>query len=426
MATAGLLIGCPAKPPTAPGCGQRCDPGDPLDAGASDAALLDATHVDAHAEDAGSAAEDAGTDAGNPDEPAAPIFILQLSDMHIGSQNFALLAFVAALGEVLPVIQPAITVATGDLVDHGEVADQWLAYRSALDSAGLNAQRFVDIPGNHDAKGDAELAGFLTHSLAGNAGCGMYGYRDLLHDGRRLRLVCTNTASGGNYTRNLTGYLDEEQADALIAALDADPLVPDVSVVLGHHPMNGPNSLALFNTDGQLRRLLARTDACAYLFGHVHAAALDWEGRCLLGQAATLGNPSRFNNTPGYSLFAHDDGPTLRHIAMADQDDSPVVDWPVVVITRPAHATLGDFNPFATALPRASEDQLLRAGVFAPATPDEVSFRVDAGNWQPMQIASWGGYQARFRTPDASSCAIEVQVRAVGHTRSDQIELRLN
>ncbi|MFH1808030.1 MAG: metallophosphoesterase [Pseudomonadota bacterium] len=428
VATAGLLVGCPDAPPTARTFGDCCQ--QPADAGV-DAGSLDGSDEDRRrAEDAAAqdgnadgAQEDARIDAGSAVDPPPPVVLLQLSDVHIGAQPYALSAFTVALGGILPTLQPALTLITGDLVDDGEQDSQWQAYRDALDAAGVVATGVLEVPGNHDAKGDADLVRYLAQSLTGQACGGAFGLRDLVVNGRRIRLIAVNTAAGGSWARNLTGYLPTEQVDAVLADLALAP-VADHTLIVGHHPLEGATGLAILNTDVELRRLIAATDAEAYLFGHTHQPRMSWDGRCLAGQASTLGNPTLINNAPGFGLLSLDDGVNLRHVPLLKNGDVAEADWPLVLITRPAHAELGGFNPRARTLPRGASQQLLRALVVSPQVPDEVSWQIDGGSWSAM--ARLGDhYQARFDCPDAAGCTVTVRVRAVGHTRQDSVRIRL-
>jgi predicted phosphodiesterase len=428
-AAAGLLLGCPDAPPSSRKFGDCCPP--LVDGGVDGNALDGTVTADGPAEDGAedasvedSARPDAARDAGATLEPPPPILLLQLSDLHVGAQPFAQSALGVALGEILPVVQPHLLLLSGDLVDDGERDSQWQDYAGALTAAGLVASAVLEVPGNHDAKGDGELQRYLAHSLTGQACGGTFGLRELVVDGRRLRLVAVNTAAGGSWSRNLTGYLPAEQVDALLADLALAPAADHV-IAVGHHPLEGATGLAILNTDVELRRLIAATDAEAYVFGHTHQPRLSWDGRCLAGQASTLGNPTLINNDPGYGLLSLDGQVRLRHLPVLREDDVASADWPLVLITRPAHAELGGFNPRAQAVPRGAQGQLLRAVVLAPQLPDEVSWRVDDGAWSPM-TSSGGSYLARFDCPDASACTLGVRARAVGHTREDAIRVRLS
>ena len=93
-------------------------------------------------------------------------WFLHVSDLHISKLNSDRLDHLRQfVREVVPVVDPGLVVATGDLTD--AVADEsvfrrptaqqeseWQQYRALLNAAGLNRTDFwLDMRGNHDAYG---------------------------------------------------------------------------------------------------------------------------------------------------------------------------------------------------------------------------------------------------------------------------------
>ena len=395
----------------------------PEDAAALDDASSDSDDPNAQIEDGGQA------DAAQQSSSPQPFVLLQFSDMHIGAQPFATSALRLVVRELIPIVNPDLSLFTGDLVDHGNVDSQWDDYTSILNNAGLDFSTIYEQAGNHDAKSDPDLTRFLNRSVTGLHEGICYGYRDLLVDGRRLRLISINTASGGSWAKNLPGFLDPDQVDDLIAQLEDDSHIPDATFILGHHPVKGfGNSLSTTFTDDDQQRLVTASDADAYLFGHVHKFKLSWQQNCLNVQASTLGNPSTLTPTPGFCLMTFDQGLAVQNINLIKNDhDNAELDWPIVQIIHPVDAALGENNPRANSLAANSESEL-RALICAPEPPDEVSFRVDAGAWQPMTAEPSRAdlYRANWLSPQANHCILEVRCRAMGHTRSHKIEIRLS
>ncbi|MCK5799482.1 MAG: metallophosphoesterase [Deltaproteobacteria bacterium] len=374
------------------------------------------------------AAPDSQRDSTSPDSspnPNAPIFFVHLSDIHLGAGSRPEPALNLALSEILPTISPAATFATGDLCENGNDLSNWQTYRKTVDAAGLSPLTYIETPGNHDCLLDSALKNYLAHTLAGRNAHGTHGLYHVTVNGRRIRIVALNTVSAGNLVQDSTGYLKEDQVNQLILQIDADKQPVDTTLVLGHHPIVWANGLGLFHTDKNLRRLLAHTHASAYLYGHLHLFVENWEKQTLMAMAPSLG---RINNLQGllislqgFSLFALDDGPVVKPVFIHGEATSLTVEWPVVMITRPAKAGA---NPWVTRLTRGTFNNLLHAGVFAPNTIHAVRYRIDSGPWKTMSPKT-GYYEAMFNTPNKSSCTIEVEGESSGAIGSDKLTIPL-
>jgi len=380
--------------------------------------------ADSSAPDSAASDSNSGFDAGTPSELPPPLVLLHLSDIHFGSGSFAIPAFELMLAEIVPALDPLVTFATGDLVETGNNEESWTDYRDHVDGSTFTHLSYIEIPGNHDIYLDLDLSNYLDNTLAGRNGHGTYGLYH--HDTAwgRLRVVALDTCSSGDPLRDSTGYLAPAQVDELIAdmATEVEPVA--ITIALGHHPAD-IDGLGLFNTDDDLMRLLDAADAAAYLFGHRHGHLLSWDSGHLFAMARTLGNPSdeQSSNRAGFNIVIWDDGLAVKGVAIDETDTS--VAWPVVVISRPASAVMGFNNPMATPQPRGASDNLLRALVFAPTgLPELVQYRIDAGTWQSMQRVG-DHYEARFVTPDAERCEIEVQATLQQGVGTDVIEVEL-
>jgi len=346
--------------------------------------------------------------------------------VHIDSGSFAEPAFTLFLDEAIPACGALAVLVTGDLIEVGNNLGSWETYQAMVDERGLDAETYIETPGNHDSLLDRKLANYLVYSLAGRNGHGTYGLYHLGAGSDLVRIIALNTVSAENPAQDATGYLQESQVDEILAEIANDGRVPRETLILGHHPLDTPNGLQLWGTDAHLERLIAETGAITYLYGHVHMALDYWYEQTLISQASTLGNPSSGTLTThaAFSLFALDDGPVTKNVPLLGEPASLSIDWPVVMITRPANPAVGIENPLATPLPRASSNQILRAGVFAPTEPEDVLFSIDQGPFQPMtRVANY--YEASFTTPDAASCTIEVKASAGGNTASDSVDIEL-
>lgn len=386
----------------------------------------DAQTDDVDSQDSASQPDANAPDSAWPsDAPAAPLHFLHLSDIHIGSGGYAVPALHFAIDTLIPSIGGVAIFATGDLVETGK-PELWTEYRGYIDAAGLSPDYFVETPGNHDALLDMDLSGYVENSLAGRNGHGTHDVYVVTEGNRRIRVVALNTCSYGNTIRDSTGYLSTEEVDELIARIDADTQSVEATIVLGHHPDITPNGLALFHTDDELYRLLEHCQASAYLFGHVHRHLTYWKlGNVMMGQTATLGNPGdgQFSGVAGFSIFALDDGPAYKPVLMLGDKDNIHLEWPLVMITRPANPQLSydNNNPHAQALPRASSDNYLHALVFSPDPVDEVVYKIGSDDTEhPMEWAD-GYYRARFNSPDDAHCSIQVIARSAENTGLDVV-----
>ena len=431
----GGVLGCSEEPPARP-----------IDA----ASLPDASRADASADTGVDAGADTSADTAPapdlvlPDQQGdaaqvttlpGPIFFVHFTDIHIGSGSLAMPALKYGLNTVLPSFPSIPVVATGDLNETGNDVKDWLSYQKAIDGAKLKADDYIEVPGNHDAFLDAKLYNYVKYTLAGRSGHGKYGLYHRVHQGRRIRIIALNTCSGGNVLKDSTGYLQKSQVDNLIKKISKDPKKVHATIVLGHHPPAPPMGLGLLGTDKHLRTLLKYTSAAAYLHGHLHMYYTNWEGKTLMAQAPSLGNPSEGipgATVPGFNIFALDDGPVARVAYLKGDKTSLAAQWPQVMITRPADPSLGKkllssaTNPWASPLKRNSTGNILHAGVFAPTPILSVRYRIDAQPWKPMtKVTDY--FRAEFATPDKTSCVIEVQgLSTKGGPRSDTIKVSLS
>lgn len=358
-----------------------------------------------------------------------PFVLMQLSDVHIGAQDFSLNAFKLAINDIFPVIQPQLMSLTGDLVDKGETLSQWQSYRSVLDQAGLDFSTLYEQAGNHDAKGDDQLENFLSYTPTGQARSRLFGFRDIEYHGKIIRIISINTASAGVYdesfpnTKNLTGYFHRDQKNELMTLIHAESILPDLSLIMGHHPMKTANGLELFNTDHYLEELIEETKAMAYFFGHVHREKLDHFNDCLMIQAPTLGNPALLSTKPGFTLFSFDRVIATKFIKLEKSDENATINWPIVFITYPMNA---DLPIDVSTLPKNMEGQILRAKVYAPTSlSGAVEYRINEEAWKKMEDRN-GHFEAYFSTPDADRCTIEVRALYQGMTGTDKISVELS
>lgn len=322
-----------------------------------------------------------------PDEPARPIWFVHITDTHFGESSTIDEAMTVVVDEVIPTINPAITINSGDVTDGGE-GNQWAEYRAIIEGMVPDYPVYMEIPGNHDVKHD-HADNFIAFSQTGRAGGGLYGQNFVSTESGRLRVIRANTADTDINLINIAGSFGDDQADDLMALVDGSPPSPFV-VAIGHHPMTGVQSFAL-GVD-KLHTLLSHTGSSIYFCGHTHWTDLRWFGPTLMVQGTSLGKA----DPTSFALVALDSsGPAAKFVAM-----EPEVTWPQVLVTSPADAELGGVNPRADSLP-AGAVVTLRALAFSPDPIAALSFEINGvvTEADPVDEAVW---EASAALPDAS------------------------
>jgi hypothetical protein len=337
-----------------------------------------------------------------PDAGARPFWLLHLADVHLGAQAFAVEALIAAQ-EVLATVEPAATLMTGDMSDHG-ATDEWSSYLGSIQGQVPAYPYYSEVIGNHDVKAD-DGASFLANTLTGMAGDGLYGLSDVDTPQGRIRIVRTNTVDTSVAASQLLGYVSETQLKDL-QALPPSPVPLAHTVVTGHHPLKGVQSLQVLGTDGRMRQLFDHFSAEVYLCGHAHFGWLSWEKNTLVVQAPTLGKPEIFK--PGLALVSLDaTGPAARFFELS-KSNPVTVSWPLVLVTTPADADLGGTNPHAKPLP-PGQPLTVRALAFSPGPIMSVEARLDGGSWLAMNALDKWLWQIELTTPATAGVrALEV------------------
>ncbi len=379
-------------------------------------------------------------------------WFIQISDLHIGIRgNQDSLYLEKIVNQARKVIEPEFIIASGDLTDStngsllgvpdGPWQDEWDEYSGILAAAGMTADFYYDIPGNHDAYSDADFAYYLANSIQGRAtGQTQISWIREFSFGK-YQFLGVNTAdhSGDPFSFDWPwgdyAGLDEDELDFIESRL-AESRDADLTLVFGHHPVTDTgydNDTWLFYGAQEFVGLLDDYGASFYGYGHTHRfsetifAGDDYTGQ-MSGQGlfylnvASLGESDNWH----YAVAAID----CNGISLVSQS---IDDWPVVLITTPLDQYRGDaLNPYAYTVP-ASAFNPLRALAFdtvpftEPATA--LTYRIDnTGEWLAMQPVA-GQPHLWEATWDASGLDPGdhlLSVRAHGTTtRSDTITVRV-
>ncbi|HPQ45289.1 MAG TPA: metallophosphoesterase [Syntrophales bacterium] len=375
-------------------------------------------------------------------------WFIQMADIHIGArgtQDSQNLQWIVT--DAKDIIGPTFIVASGDLTDStdgnilgypdGPHQEEWNEYRAILNQAGMDANFYYDIPGNHEAYNDRFFSYYRANSIQGQAtgqtqiswtrefGFGTYHF------------LGVNTADNTGAPFSLFfpwgdhAGLDDNELTFIQTALEGHKDA-DVTLLFGHHPVTDTG----YSTDtwlfyGQERFIgyLDLYEASLYGYGHTHRLGKDiFSGNSYTGfmegdgiyyfNIASLGKSTENQ----YSIIAVD----CNGISILT---TSIDTWPAVLITAPLNKDFGGaVNPYAYDVPRLKRNPV-RALVFDSNTVTEVSYRVDgAGYWNLMGQVS-GNQHLWEALWDASALSVgehSIEVRAVSTSGTSTDSIMFN
>ena len=328
-----------------------------------------------------------------------PIWLVHVSDIHFGKGNDAATTYAYLLATVVPAIGPFATFQTGDMVDDGDVEAHWLDYDASWRGRAAAPPWYLEIPGNHDVKGDGETY-WLAHTPTGAWDPALYGVTSIPTAQGEIEIVRTNTSSGSINVQNTNGYFSEDQADALLAIPPAEEAA--FRVLLAHHPTVGLLFLAIGRD--RMRSVMAHFGSEVYLCGHLHSSNITWDGGVLLVQASEFGEDTTF-------MLIAKDGADLS------VREFPIT-GPWVMITSPGDPNLGGDNPRARSFTGGSALPVRALG-FALNDDLTLSVQLDAGDWLPMTQTSPDVWEADVTLP-AMTETRQLTVRGVSSEGSSE------
>lgn len=324
------------------------------------------------------------------------------------------LKFIDFLNTTEHVINPALYIHTGDIVDSdyhgffgpkvGQLDFEWLNYSQALQITNMTSDIYYDSMGNHDIYGDPGFTWYLNYSMQKKL---QYDFvRD--YSFGRYHFVALHTPENGGayYPFSLNGYLSKEELDWYETTLQKEPDA-DVTVAFGHHP-----AYEMFEGQARFHQLNRRYGVDLYLVGHGH---MDTYQELESGTVSYM-TPQLMNSEKSYRLFAIQ-GTTISESVQAYGQ------WPIGVICSPAdHKNVyGDYNH--ELLKSTSK---IRALAFDRTAISKVEWSVDGnGQWKPMTNAHGPLYEADWDQAlnDGKIHRVEVRITNVdGDTKIEQIE----
>ena len=359
-------------------------------------------------------------------DATAIFWIMHISDTHIGASSIegpnAVPHFEFALGEAFTTIDGDAVIVTGDLCDgsigflpaSGQGADEWLEYRTIVDSAGMTTDFYIDMPGNHDAYGEgsgAPLSFYLANSLHGST----FGTttRTMVLDfpfGQYL-LYGISTAMGSPIFAENPEFSAVDVAD-MDAAFTANATAT-LAIAFGHHPLSSPdNNTPVID--------LLQLHQGFWFHGHRHDHGSYSQHFLVSGEVGDLGKGA----TNNIAVIAVDNDAMTYEIT--DVNDP----WPLVLVTTPSDRRLdsGDENPYAYDVCNTATDNPVRALVFDASPVSEVSFSMAGGSAVPMtqdavEPRLWHGV---WDTTGLAVGETTITVTAVGNnTRSRHVSVML-
>ena len=357
-------------------------------------------------------------------------WFIQISDIHIGtagSDDTDNLTWI--VNDAKNVINPEFIVASGDLVDAtdgGAVpGDQsqaeWTSYHTIVTAAGMTADFYYDIPGNHDHYNDEFFAYFRNNSIQGlaNDSTQVSWRKDFTFGSYHFLGINTAGNDGESFTIWPPPFGDNAGLDSTELSFITSELSTnndtDLTLIFGHHPLpqrptgNFEDTYISYG-DADFIDLMEFYGVSVYTYGHTHQYR-----EALL---PTDNSPGVFDlnidalgqNSPyTYQLFAID----CNGISTARQ---PAGTWPAVLITAPIDVKLGnDANPYAYSV-NDLNPKPIRALVFDEAPVTTVQYRIDGGAWQSMTFVSGNLWSAQWDEPDTLNEEHTLEVQAIGST----------
>ncbi len=310
------------------------------------------------------------------------IWFVQITDTHVDSDALKYYKdyFMWVLNEAVPVINPFFIVVTGDLTDStkstfpyygsGPHEEEWLKYKNLYLNAMMTPSFYYDVPGNHDAYGDGQLAYYLKYSLQGSF-TNSTQQSWYIDNGRAIYhffSAATPANDGKQWPSDNQEFTDEEliQIDRFLK----EKKDADMRIVFGHHDYEKED---VKNKD---RFLILLKDYGVSYYGHGHEHDYGFrigDGKIIKYRLDSLGQ-SEGNNV---AVWAIDNfGVTIKTYKAMSM-------FPAAIITAPADVILDDpkskiENPYIPPVSRNCTNAPVRALVFSKADNPDVSFSIDS------------------------------------------------
>ncbi|NOZ00341.1 MAG: hypothetical protein GXP54_00430, partial [Deltaproteobacteria bacterium] len=351
------------------------------------------------------------------DESDRMFWFMVITDSHIGCGKSCTNDLKWATGEAYQVIKPQFVFNCGDLVDatngglipSAQYDQEWSAYRAILDENGMTPLNYIDMPGNHDAYFDKGLTHFLEWSIQGSLdGNTQHSVTfDDWYGKYHFLAVATSTMNGGSWWAD-NAALDDAEMQFIEASFQQNADA-DLHFAFGHHGIHWGGSNKVGEGGVKFESLMKSNQVSAYFWGHTHDYLSEFHNGTLFRNTRSLGKSGDLN----FTLAAVDHNAV--EVRTFDVDD-----WPYLLITAPTDAQLGGGNPYTYPVPNGWTQAPVRALVFSKSQPESVVFRIDGGNWAPMEQVAESTWQGLFDATQLAAGTHKARVRANPWTDSDQ------
>ncbi|XP_062973714.1 transmembrane protein 62 [Elgaria multicarinata webbii] len=308
--------------------------------------------------------------------------------------------------EAIPVIQPALTLVTGDLTD-GKTKDklgsdqfevEWQTYQTILKRTKvMEITKWIDIKGNHDTFNVPSLENVKNYYRKYSAWQkdGSFHYIHTTPFGK-YSFICMDATLNPGLKRpyNFFGILNENKMEEL-SSLVAESRDSNHSIWFGHYPTS-----SIISRSPGIR--MAMRSATAYLCGHFHT----------LGGLVPALHTRHHHGTLELELGDWKDNRKYRILAF-DHDllsfaDLKFEEWPAVLITNPKSFLYS--SSVHEPLQRILHSTHIRVLAFSPSPIEFVKVSIDGVHLGDAVQASGPLYTLKWAPKDYSQGFHQIDV----------------